>query len=332
MRAKRLYLDQQQWIRLAKGKAGLDPKALELLRLIEDLVAKGNTVAPLSMAHWAETWHRGDWRSRWNLSRVMWDTSRLVSLAPFHGLISSEIDLELNRRLGRPTWPQRIQPLGIGVNHAWSTNLGRLRYVEWTDGTGREGRNVVPPRGITEAPRHLYEWFSLAGLPEDMRIDGLDLQESRRAGEHWAHWERSIGQFLRTIDKTERQSWIAWSLFEDIWNYVVDRCNNIGTIPEIAIGRGLEAIERFLHSIPITDCLLILRSLRHQNSSQKWLTNDRLDLLALAVAIPLCDVVVTERQWAHFARRAKLHERYGTLVTSSLEEGVDFLLQYFNKI
>ena len=127
MRAKRPYLDQQQWIRLAKGKAGLDPKALELLRLIEDLVAKGNTVAPLSMAHWAETWHRGDWRSRWNLSRVMWDTSRLVSLAPFHGLISSEIDLELNRRLGRPTWPQRIQPLGIGVNHAWSTNLGRLR-------------------------------------------------------------------------------------------------------------------------------------------------------------------------------------------------------------
>jgi hypothetical protein len=323
---RRLYLDQQQWIRLAKGDVGKDAEARQLFRLISNRVSDGLVVVPLSQAHWAETWHRGEWRSRWHLANVMWQVSRLVALAPFHGLIEREIDLELHRRLGRPAWPQKIKVVDVGVNHAWASGNGRLRYVEWADGRGGEGKKVQPPVAISSMKQPLYEWMSLAGPPDDMRIEGLDLGEHRRAGENWARWEEGIAVSLGDVNQSERAKWVAFSLFQEIWKYVLSRCDSIGTKPEIAIGRGLLNIDKFLRAMPITDCLLRLRILRHQNPAQRWVANDRLDLLALAVAIPYCQVVVTERQWTHLVKRAKLDEKYGTLVTNSLAEGTDFLL------
>jgi hypothetical protein len=44
------------------------------------------------------------------------------------------------------------------------------------------------------------------------------------------------------------------------------------------------------------------------------------DLISLAVSLVYCDVVVTERRWAHFARRAQVQERYGTNVVSRLSD------------
>jgi hypothetical protein len=115
------------------------------------------------------------------------------------------------------------------------------------------------------------------------------------------------------------------SQFQDMWPTVVERCSNIGTRPEIAIGRGLAAIDAFVRRIPVIDCLITLRSIRHQNATQQWKTNDRMDLLALSVAIPYSSVVATERQWAHLARRAGLNKKYDTYITNSLNDAINFL-------
>jgi hypothetical protein len=53
--------------------------------------------------------------------------------------------------------------------------------------------------------------------------------------------------------------------------------------------------------------------------------NDLTDLLFLAVAIPYCDIVVTERFWADIARRTTLLETYSTVVLTNLAELPDYL-------
>lgn len=51
--------------------------------------------------------------------------------------------------------------------------------------------------------------------------------------------------------------------------------------------------------------------------------NDLNDLMALSVAIPYCDVVVTENFWAHIASQVGVDELYNTKVTSDIEEVFD---------
>jgi hypothetical protein len=43
-------------------------------------------------------------------------------------------------------------------------------------------------------------------------------------------------------------------------------------------------------------------------------------VIALAVAVPYCDVVVTEKSWASLLTAAKVGKRFGHLVTRSLQE------------
>jgi hypothetical protein len=48
--------------------------------------------------------------------------------------------------------------------------------------------------------------------------------------------------------------------------------------------------------------------------------NDLNDIMALSVAIPYCDVVVTENFWAHIASQVGVDDLYNTEVTSNIEE------------
>lgn len=127
------------------------------------------------------------------------------------------------------------------VNHAWTSEHGRFRHVEWTDGQGRESSPAAPPAVFADMPAYLYEWLSLAGAPGDMKVDGLDLGTVQRAGENWAAWETGIAEGLRVMPPQLRTDWVAFSTFEDIWETILGRCGNVGMSPEVAIGKGLKA-------------------------------------------------------------------------------------------
>jgi hypothetical protein len=89
-----------------------------------------------------------------------------------------------------------------------------------------------------------------------------------------------IAEGLKRVPRADEDIWFTWSQFQDMWPTVVERCSNIGTRPEIAIGRGLA---------------------------------DRMDLLALSVAIP------------YF--RGRCHRA----TTNSLNDGIKFLMNDGNK-
>jgi hypothetical protein len=52
---------------------------------------------------------------------------------------------------------------------------------------------------------------------------------------------------------------------------------------------------------------------RHRNPSNKWESNDMIDIAYLACATVHCDVVVTERQWVHELGRSQTLCRHGTI-------------------
>ena len=68
-----------------------------------------------------------------------------------------------------------------------------------------------------------------------------------------------------------------------------------------------------------------LRVLQHDNPERAWEGNDRLDIMALAVALTSCEIVVTERHWSHLAQRAGCTGGDAATVYHSLQAALDDL-------
>lgn len=83
---------------------------------------------------------------------------------------------------------------------------------------------------------------------------------------------------------------------------------------------GADALTDFLLALPTRRMNCELLRLRHRNPQQRWEENDLNDIGALSVAVPYCDVVVTERHWRGPIRDARLDEAYGTIVLHDLRE------------
>ena len=72
--------------------------------------------------------------------------------------------------------------------------------------------------------------------------------------------------------------------------------------------------------MPSFDVAVTLKISLHRDSNHKWTNNDIFDIRALALTVPYCDVVVTDRSmWSHVTRH-KLPERYDTVVISHLAD------------
>jgi hypothetical protein len=75
---------------------------------------------------------------------------------------------------------------------------------------------------------------------------------------------------------------------------------------------------RFVDSMPSADVCVSLITAAHRNPQTRWTGNDMFDIDALGVAVPYCDVVVTERHARHALEIAGAPARSGTAVMATL--------------
>lgn len=67
-----------------------------------------------------------------------------------------------------------------------------------------------------------------------------------------------------------------------------------------------------MKNIPTAWVIAKLRDWKHRDSNLTWHQHDRVDLISLAIAMPYCDIVITEKLWAHLANVSKLSDESGT--------------------
>lgn len=80
------------------------------------------------------------------------------------------------------------------------------------------------------------------------------------------------------------------------------------------------------NSLPSRVVAGALRRARHVNPQQTWKANDLNDIAALALIVPYCDVVITEKSWVHHANAAKLGQRFGTVLLHDVADLVDVIV------
>jgi hypothetical protein len=313
---KRVYLDQCHWIRLeaAAHRNAADPAA-QALAVLRYGVGEGLVSVPLSAVHYMETYERPTSRRR--LAALMAELSRFHAIAGPPDVLPAELDGYLHERYGKPIEPRLLRVFGRGFAFALGANFPSFRArddVEWPPGKRARFERVA-----SEA----VEFMMLSGPPDGVPIPGWDENEGyRKFGErHLAHEQALRHALVKDGPATPKKihDFVAAIELMDILEPLNEAFEHARiTKAESADLDTAEGMTALLRALPSRDVIFDLRRLRHADRQARWESNDLNDLGALSVALPYCDVVVTEKQWRHLAYQAGIPARYNTVVLDNL--------------
>ena len=304
----RLYLDQKDWIAVAKVRAQKpDVQHLRdvVARLVE-LAASRSISTPLSESHLYETWTIGPARQREDLAWVMTLISRRDAISPLRAIWEQEADSFFRERFGGRNDTQ-IRPFGVGVTFAMF------------------GIEHEYPSDAPESEKALTELLVMSE-PHRSSVEAAQAEWL----EGWERWTdlqtkaaRQLADDRRGLDPRDRAAAIALQMLGDGF---FQRClvNNVHEeVLEALRGEGPWALVR---RIPTIATLAELLRLRHANIATPWKRSDFHDLRFLSVALVYCDRVSCDKAWADLARRSSFVSARGVQIVSG-ESSLEWLVK-----
>jgi hypothetical protein len=307
---KYVYLDQNHWISLAKAAKGRPDGAnfVKALDVAKSAVADGRAVFPLSSVHFMET-ARANPRQRNELAALMTCLSSGVVLRWWsHPLVEIQIRNAVRRMFGEPLLQNEPSPFGRGIEDAFGMELCRLLDMP-PERAERLRSGLETPEGLIALLTHKDEAGRKAYIAcsDRMGKEAVAEYERRRtlcAGEDQ---DQSRGAYA-AIHTTTFSMELQRSLPE------------IGRTVDDWGNAGPSRLMEFWESIPSLHVEMELNTQMHRQKSKAWTTHDDRDIGFLSLAIPACDVVVTEKFWVDLAHRRKLDAHYDTVLLSDLSD------------
>ncbi len=325
----RVYLDQNKWVDLARAASGhpLGERFTDALAICRAGVASGKVSFPLDMYRYWETGKRGRDRSRNDVADVMRELSRQHTMALPFGVLDQELDLALQCRFGRPERPRQQQVFGIGMRHM---SEDRMQWPE-LDLSALPDRGGSAPAGfraqLADAVTEVLEEELLRAGPATFRALGFD----HAASDHgrFVDFENRVAAMIAqqrltgdAIDQAVRGTDLG-----DIRPALVNALDRIEMTYDQFMGAStVHELVAFIDDLPTRYVTNVMRSAKHRQNQQKWEPNDFIDIVALPVAAVYCDVVVTEKQWAHRMRQGKVDQRYNTMLLNDVADLTDVLV------
>ncbi|BBY62825.1 hypothetical protein [Mycolicibacterium helvum] len=317
-----IYLDQNKWIDLARAESG-HPGGIafvDILQAFRRAAHEKRARFPLSCAHYYETGKQRDWTRRKNLSTSMMRLAGLVRIAPPHAIVPWEIrralidvfDLQLHLR--------DLDLFGSGMAHAFAREDLRMDApAEWHAALPPELYGVMKERWDAAVEAIVLGDVMPEGGPEisRLRLHGLKNLTGRR----FVEGQQNVAAWVGELGRHRLADAMLATTFVDIAEPLMTVAAELGIAAEDVVDKANVIID----AIPSRWVEMKLRHLRQANPQKAWEGNDLNDMIALSVAVPYCDVVVTEKSWASLIRTAKVGDRYDTLVTPRLLDVVDRL-------
>jgi hypothetical protein len=325
---KRIYLDQSKWIDLARAVHGTTggERFEDVALVLEAGVASGELSLPLSSAHYMETQNRREWDSRRRLGETMLAFSKLHTIAPADALLPAELDRALVALYGVALRPRQLQVFGSGASHAFATEFGPWPIPEQLLG------GVEDPAGFEREANRFLDRMLLIGPTPEMEAAGIpdfDPFSHLEVGERYAEAKEAL-RAVRVAERWnsgERSMRVARAqAITDHLPLVEQAMGRAGLLIDVLIDGGQEGMGAVVEAVPTILASSELERHRHVASQKPWERQDLNDIGALSVAIPYCDIVVTENLWTDAADRSSLAEKLGSTVISDLADVTQHLL------
>jgi hypothetical protein len=318
-----VYLDQNKWIDLARAETGhpLGAPFVDALAAFKRAVDEGRARFPLSSAHYFETGKQSNLERRIALARMMMRLAGQLRIAPPHDIVPWEIRCALIKVLELPMSVPEKRIFGSGVAHAFAAP--QLRFT-----SSPEWRGIALPAEVQEMLRPTVEAECEARvladyLPNDVPASvRLHLENHTvLTGNRFADGQRAVARWISKLGRHRLGDVMLATAFTDISDPLALAATELGIAAEQLADNARDIIDQ----IPSRWVEMKLRSQRQANPQKPWEGNDLNDVVALSIAVPYCDVVVTEKSWASLVNAAKVGKRFDTLVTRDLKDVVNRL-------
>lgn len=324
----RVFLDQGHWVSLSKALHGKDspPGTADVLGIARLGVRMGILSFPLWSGHYLETWNRASRKSRYELADTMLalarrsDATAPDTLAAYEPILHMELDLALQRRFGTPVDTRVIPLFGSGVMHAFG-----VPELELFSGWPPEIRFSK----LATTARIEFETSILRGTETDLLAEHRNRKVYDGPAERYQqHEENLIEQFkAEQAAPQRREELLTGVALLDFFDHLSHAMLLSGISGSDFMSLGKDGVGDFIRDLPCRDVGLALDLQRHQNPRLPREKGDLVDIGSLALAIPYCDIVVTENRWQHFAIQAGLDRRYETIIISNLHDLAPVLAQ-----
>lgn len=307
---KYVYLDQMHWIALAKAAKGRADgsdfvRALDAARYA---VANQLAVFPLSFAHIFEVARTSNPAQRADMAPLMAHLSLGVVLRSSRLRVEFQLRNAVRRLFAEPLLHPEPSPFGRGIDEIFRVDLFSLLNIS--------PEKTAPLRNSLDTPE---AWISLLLCEDEASrkagVVAMDTNGKNAVSEYELRrttWAGEDADFARRA--------YAVLLTKAFWEELKRSLQEIGRTIDDWGNAGPERLMEFWESIPSLHVEMELHTQMHRQKSKAWTTHDDRDIGFLALAIPACDVVVTEKFWVDLSFRRKLHDRYGSLLLSDLRD------------
>ncbi|MFI0990661.1 hypothetical protein [Streptomyces exfoliatus] len=317
MALKRVYLDQRDWVALARQHYGRshDEAIAGVLALVREASESGHASFPLSAVHYIETYHQRNPDRRRRLGAFMADISRHHTIAGAPDLLAAEVHVAVSTWTGI-TPDHAPQPFGTGAKHAFKQMKGYFTDPETE-------RRAIAQFGA-EAVSDYFERALLMGPQEQLPFAGMALP-TREFSQRQLDFERETARKLRewghTSDRAHRVV-----LAQEAQDLIAPLNAQTAAASHIrALIGNQSALTDFMMSLPAKAAICRMRMSAHEDTNFRWHLGDLNDITALGTAAAYCDIVVAEKHWGSILRR---HAPYLTAhVTSDLRDLPHLLLK-----
>jgi hypothetical protein len=328
-----IYLDQLHWIGLAQAKKGkpVGMPYLPAYRFLTEQAERGKIFCPLSLTHYMELAATGSYRQRTDVATVMTELSGFRTISSTTTLKKAEIRQALNKYFGKPVAPIKPEPFGFG---AFFAGNGEIKVAKLSG----DQRAIDAFASTIGGSSKLKEWehkitaymeFNLLRGPHESQVQslrdkyGYAPEASEEIGRRRAEQEEELAKQLladpsqiKNLDNIVMARYLYWELSGQLTEVLIE----VGMTMEDFIALGAEGITKFIRDIPTADILTTFTKANLKTLNRPWKKNDIHDMDALAIAIPYCDIVVTEKHAYTQLHNAGVEQRYDTVLLKSLED------------
>jgi hypothetical protein len=338
--APTLYLDTKDWISLAKARIGR-PDGRSFRPCYDFLLTHtgtGGLRVVLSSASYAEVSRAVPTvRQRTELADVMSEISRFQTIRVLSQLLDAQFDQALHERLGRPAFPIKAEPFGRGVGFAFKGEAVNLEITLPPWPGIASAPDFIGGRSVFEELRfragEALEYVCLRGpRPEDVpHMPGYDLTPLQDADKEQVNREVELATMLAAdpklrsrLDDVVAARELYWTFGPELPRLLTRAAMSLDSF----FYNGKDWIRDFLGSIPSIAVGKALKVRSFANASRAWSVNDLRDTEHLMLAVPYCDVVVTDRHAATVLKQAQLDQRLGTTILTDVRQLPDVLEHY----
>jgi hypothetical protein len=310
-----VYLDQNKWIDLSRAyyKRVDGEKYTQTLAKVQKAVAKNTAILPLSAAHIIETQKITDIDRRKRLAKVMVEISKGWTIAPESYIVPQEISYSISKMLDKEvsiSMPKGSRVIGRGVPFAFGSSEEPHKHLGISD------EMAVNFLTFLDDPMVLFEL--LVGNDESIVKKGIK-GFTRNAASYAQEIERKRNLGKKYSKVIRKRAYIGDLLLRDQEIFIMVFAQ-FGLSFKDFLSKGKKHITSFFEQIPIYDVEIGLATERNEHWDKSIDPNDMTDIGFLSVAIPYCDIVITEKFWADLAKRKKLSDKYKTTILSELSD------------